>query len=134
MKVNQYFFLTSICMKISRFCKKLLLVLFVAIHPVSGQVVDFSAPSQIVNELHENLLVIMKNAENLGYKGRYQHMKSLVSTRFNTPLIVKVILSRYWDELSEENEIYFIELFNKLSIATYAFRFNNYDGQKFVEI
>ncbi len=87
----------------------------------------------IVKELHQKLTYIMQNAENLGYQGRYEELKEMVTSRFDTPLIVKVIMSRYWKELDDIQKTDFIELFNKLSIATYASRFDGYSGESFVE-
>lgn len=88
----------------------------------------------VIKELHERLTYIMQNAESLGYQGRYDHVKDIVSERFDTGLIAKVIMSRYWKELEDVEKLNFIDLFRKLSIATYASRFDSYDGENFVEL
>lgn len=92
-----------------------------------------SDPSRIVTKLHDTLIEVMRNSEQLGYPGRYGELQPVIVAHFDTPLIVKVILSSYWNELSEDQKHGFIELFNRLSIATYASRFNDYDGEQFVE-
>lgn len=94
----------------------------------------FSEPGNIVNELHYHLIEAMRNTESLGYEGRYDKLEPVISSRFDTPLIAKVILSRYWDMLDAEKRSKFIALFNKLSVATYASRFDSYSGEQFVEI
>ena len=76
----------------------------------------------------------MQRAGELGYQGRYRELEPLISSRFDTPLIVKVILSRHWGNLDDTGKSEFTELFNRLSIATYASRFNGYDGEDFLEI
>lgn len=85
----------------------------------------------VVEQLHAALLDVMKNAGDLGYQGRYDKLQPVISSLFDTPLICKVILSRYWDNLDPQQQSDFIALFNKLSTATYASRFDAYSGQEF---
>lgn len=94
---------------------------------------EFQAASDIVAELHGVLGEMMKNAEALGYAGRFQLIDPIVGLRFDTPLIVKVILSRHWNGLTDAEKTEFIQLFQQLSAATYAARFNSFSGQEFVE-
>lgn len=100
--------------------------------PVLAQ--DTSAPAAIVNALHDKLIEVMKNARELGFQGRFKALEPVVSQNFDTPLIAKVILSRYWDELTDTQKAEFIELFRRLSVATYASRFNSYDSESFVSL
>jgi phospholipid transport system substrate-binding protein len=88
----------------------------------------------IVSELHEKLLHVMRNARELGYQGRFHELEPTISTHFDTPTIVRVILSRHWNDLSDEQRDEFIRLFNHLSVATYASRFDGYDGELFREV
>jgi phospholipid transport system substrate-binding protein len=85
----------------------------------------------VVEELHSSLIDVMKNAGSLGYQGRYERLHPVISSLFDTPLICKVILSRYWDDLDDQQKSDFIDLFNKLSTSTYASRFNSYSGEEF---
>lgn len=91
-------------------------------------------PGHVVHILHDKLVEAMKTSAQLGYAGRYRELEPIVAASFDTPLIVKVILSRYWDELKDEQKNAFIALFGKLSTATYASRFKDYDGEQFVEV
>ena len=88
-------------------------------------------PDQVVNLLHSKLLEVMKNADKMDYSARYQALEPVISGNFDTPLIAKVILSRQWDALDDKKRKEFIELFNQLSTATYASRFDGYDGEAF---
>lgn len=91
-------------------------------------------PGTLVGALHDKLVEIMKNSAELEYVGRYREMEPIVLSSFDTPLIVKVILSRYWTELNAQQQGDFIAIFNRLSTATYASRFKDYDGEQFVEM
>ncbi|MBI1732750.1 MAG: ABC transporter substrate-binding protein [Gammaproteobacteria bacterium] len=94
---------------------------------------DFGPAAAIVAELHGVLVNIMQNAGALGYQGRYQQVDPILRNRFDTPLIVKVILSRHWNGLNDAEKTEFIQLFHRLSVATYASRFDSFNGQAFVE-
>ena len=94
---------------------------------------DLEQASQTVTLLHNTLISVMQDAKQLGYSGRYAKLEPVISSNFNTPLITKTILgSRYWDTMSDKQKQDFIKLFQQLSIATYADRFDGYDGEKFV--
>lgn len=94
---------------------------------------DTDAAAAVVTELHATLIDMMQNAETLAYPGRYARIEPVVAQRFDTPLIVKVILSRNWTPLPDADKTTFIELFRQLSAATYASRFDAWKGQEFVE-
>lgn len=117
-----------------RTCFRLIAFLGVIMFGNGIQAEILSEPSQVVNKLHYKLIEVMRNTDSLGYEGRYELLKPVISSQFDTPLIAKVILSRYWDSLDEDQKNRFISLFNKLSIATYASRFDSYNGERFVEI
>lgn len=94
---------------------------------------DTDAAAAVVTELHATLIDMMQNAKTLAYPGRYARIEPVVAQRFDTPLIVKVILSRNWTPLPDADKATFIELFRQLSAATYASRFDAWKGQEFVE-
>jgi phospholipid transport system substrate-binding protein len=88
----------------------------------------------VVDKLHAALLDAMHHADELGFQGRYARLQPVIASLFDTPLICKVILSRYWDTMDQQQQSDFIALFNKLSTSTYASRFDGYDGQQFRHI
>ena len=63
-----------------------------------------------VNELHASLLSIMENADTTSFQERYDVVEEVVVKYFNSPLIAKVILSRYWKTLNEQSQADFIDL------------------------
>lgn len=99
--------------------------------PSASNIVE---PHQVVEQLHQHLIDIMTAADELGYQGRFAKLEPFISANFDTALIAKVVLSRYWKTLTDEQKNNFIELFNRLSISTYASRFDSYNGERFVEI
>jgi len=112
------------------------IVLFLGIGSSSAQYVaeDQQPPSDVVEKLHNTLMHIMQNSEDLGFEGRYKELAPVIHTYFDTPLIAKVILSRQWSDLSEDDKAAFVDLYNQLIIATYASRFTDYDDEQFLTL
>jgi phospholipid transport system substrate-binding protein len=99
----------------------------------SGWAVDGPLDGEeIVVNLHEVLLTAMKSEKSLGYAGRMNIIRNVVSESFNFPLISKVVLGEKWEVLSDEDKQQFVSAMRWLSISTYAHHFSSYSGQKFV--
>ena len=84
-----------------------------------------------VNQLHDTLLKIMQNGDSTNFDERYTELETIINNHFNTPLISKVILSRYWKSLDSQQQSDFIDLFNRLTIATYVSRFDSFNNEFF---
>jgi phospholipid transport system substrate-binding protein len=85
----------------------------------------------VVEKLHETLLNVMKNADKQGFQDRYDILAPVISESFDTALIAKTVIGRYWKQLSEQQQSDFINQFNILSISTYASRFDSFSGDTF---
>ena len=90
--------------------------------------------AKVVEVLHAELLFVMKQAKKLGYAGRYQRLAPTVAVSYDFPYISKVVVGRYWRSFTAEQKSQFIRAFSKLSIATYANRFDGYSGERFKTI
>ena len=88
-------------------------------------------PTQVVENLHATLLTVMKEAEELGYAGRYDRLSPVVTAVFDLPFIARIVVGRYWRSFNDEEKANFVETFSRLSIATYAGRFDGYSGERF---
>ena len=90
--------------------------------------------ARVVKGLHAELLIVMQQAKKLGYAGRYQRLAPTVTASYDFPYISKVVVGRYWRSFTVEQKSQFTEIFSKLSIATYASRFDGYSGERFKTI
>lgn len=95
---------------------------------------ELDGPAATVENFHNKLLSVMQRAEELGYRGRYEELEPYINAGFDIPLITNVILGRYRDQLSETQRTDFNGLFSRSSTATYASRFDGYDGEEFLEL
>ncbi len=78
-----------------------------------------------------SLLDIMKNAEKLGYKGRYEKFTPVVDKTYDLPLMARISVGPQWATLTPDQQAKVTEAFRQLSIATYASRFDGFGGESF---
>jgi phospholipid transport system substrate-binding protein len=88
-------------------------------------------PSEIVERLNVALIEVMQGAEALGFQGRYQRLAPVLSATFDFPWMARISAGRHWRALDEATRGRFVEAFGKVSIATYAARFDGYGGERF---
>lgn len=106
-------------------------ILAVAFFLILPPGVKADTPSQVVERLHDELLQVMKDAEVLGYTGRYEKLAKVIPAIYDFPFISKTVVGRYWRTFSDEEKKKFLDLFTRLSVATYANRFDGYSGESF---
>ncbi len=87
--------------------------------------------TQVIERLQTTLLAVMKDAEKLAYKGRYDQLEPVIRATFDMSFISKTVLSKYWETLNEGQRSKFVETFTRLGIATYAANFDGYSGERF---
>ncbi len=112
----------------SRFLSVVLTVLLTLGSPAAAG--ESTSPSQAVTQLNAALLDAMKNAEQLGYQGRYQRLAPVLSQTFNFAVMARVSVGRHWSKLSAEQRERLVDAFSRMSIANYAARFDGYSGEK----
>jgi phospholipid transport system substrate-binding protein len=85
----------------------------------------------VVEQLHAVLIEVMKQAEPLGYKGRYERLSPVLQERFDLPFMAEKSVGRHWKTISQEDRATLVQTFIRYSIANYAGRFHGYSGQHF---
>ncbi len=97
----------------------------------SQPVTDEQSPEGVVRQFEDALLQVMHNAKQLGYRGRYERLDPVVRRTHDLAEIARIASGRYWMKLDERSRQELVDAFSRLSIATYAFRFDDYSGQSF---
>ncbi len=90
-----------------------------------------SSPSDTVTAFHESLLGIMQEAKTLGVKGRFEKLASPLKQNFHFRLMTQVAAGSYWRKSGPAQIDRLVDAFTRLSISTYASRFDGYSGQSF---
>ncbi|HYA20771.1 MAG TPA: ABC transporter substrate-binding protein [Burkholderiales bacterium] len=95
----------------------------------------YAAPAEsaiaVVERFQAELISVMKDAKKLGYEGRYKRLAPAVEQSHDLPGIAQIAAGRYWDKLTEQQKKTYVATFGELSIATYAYRFDDYSGEAF---
>ena len=112
----------------------ILLVLSQSAFTDEATVDSYDAAIEVVEQLHTVLLRVMQAADSMEFSERYSILEPVITESFDTPVIAKVILSRYRKNLTDKNKEDFIHLFNQQTIATYASRFDGFNNDVFTTI
>lgn len=119
---------------ISRLGAVICLALMIAAgHAPAAQPDNQEAISRI-DDFHQHLIAIMRDGDSLDFSERYARLEPVIESKFDFPIIARVILSRYWDELDTQQRDEFITVFSELTTATYADRFTDYDNETFENV
>jgi phospholipid transport system substrate-binding protein len=102
-------------------------VAILAFHPASAA----TDAKGTVDSFDAALMDVMKNAEKLGYKGRFDKFEPVITKIYDLPLMTRISVGPQWTTLTPDQQTKVIEAFKQLSIATYASRFDGYGGEQF---
>jgi phospholipid transport system substrate-binding protein len=86
---------------------------------------------QTVDKLNTTIIDAMKNAKQLGYKGRYAKLDPVIKETHDFTAIAQIALGSHWKSLDDDKKKAFVDKLTDLSIATYAAQFNSYAGEDF---
>ncbi len=88
------------------------------------------AASDVVRDLYRVLLEVMKNAEALKARGRYQKIEPVVLRAFDLPFMTKLSVGPAWSRLTGEQKERAWRAFGRYVTATYASRFDGFSGEQ----
>lgn len=109
----------------------ILLVMLLLPATVQAETPEPSGPVQVVENLHDHLLEVMKEADTLGYEGRYQHLESVLDQSLDLVFMAQKSVGRHWKDLDKEQQRKLLDTFRRFTIANYAGRFDGWSGQSF---
>ncbi|MGI9449131.1 MAG: ABC transporter substrate-binding protein [Geminicoccaceae bacterium] len=85
----------------------------------------------VVEGLNTTLLDVMQSADKLGYEGRYQKLEPSLRSSFDFAFMAKIAVGRAWNDFDRGQRKQLVERFTRMSIATFAARFDGYSGERF---
>jgi len=88
-------------------------------------------PRAVVEDFYRTLLDVMKHASSLGFDGRYRELKPAIEQAYNLPLMIRLAVGPAWTGLSADQQKRLLDAFERFTIATYANRFDGYEGEYF---
>ncbi|SME93290.1 phospholipid transport system substrate-binding protein [Tistlia consotensis] len=114
-------------------CRRLLAVLaaaFLALAPLAASAAE-AAPAEQVQTVDGALLEAMKQAKELGFEGRYKLLEPVLDKVFDFAYMAQIAVGRHWNQLDDGQRQALVDAFGKMSVATFASRFDGYSGEKF---
>ena len=115
------------------FVPKVLAVLFFLVAAVPAGAAEVG-PRVLVERFQGNLLAVMKEAETLGVKGRYDRLVSSIEETFYLPLMIRIASAPYWKGANQTQRSRLISAFRRMSVSRVATLFDAYAGETFEAI
>jgi len=115
------------------FFPKILTVLFVLVSAVPAGAAEVE-PRILVERFQGNLLAVMKEADTLGVKGRYDRLVVSIEKTFYLPLMIRIASGSYWKGANQTQRSRLISAFKRMSVSKVATLFDAYAGETFEAI
>jgi len=106
------------------------LLLFAAMAPQARAETDPAAAQ--VDGFDNALLGVMKQADQLGVRGRARRLTPEIERAFNLSAMTRFAVGPAWSTMSDSDHAALVAAFTRYSAASYAHNFDGYSGEKFV--
>ena len=97
--------------------------------PALGASSDPAASS--ITSLYGSLLDTMKQAKQLGVKGRFQKLSPVLAKTYDLNAMSRIAVGPSWSTLTPEQQAGITSAFTRMTVATYASRFDGFSGEQF---
>lgn len=111
--------------------KRLTAGMVLAVAAFAVALAQSATPTAAVERLHAGLLEVMQGADDLDYEARYQQLEPTIRSSYDFPFMTRIAVGPTWGDLDEAQRLRLTELFAEMSIASYAARFNGFNGERF---
>jgi phospholipid transport system substrate-binding protein len=102
-----------------------------ATSPLRAQTAGSEDSVAPIRRFYDALLDVMKRAKTLGVKGRYDVLAPVISSSFDLPAMTRIAVGPKWTSIPPDQQKQLVDGFSRMTIATYASRFDGYSGEKF---
>jgi len=85
----------------------------------------------VVSTLQSGLHRAMRASDVQDYDERFAELEPVIKRTHHIAYLGQTILRQQWDGFSKDQKIRFLKVFERLSIANYAARFDSYSGERF---
>jgi phospholipid transport system substrate-binding protein len=92
---------------------------------------ESSGASAVATSFQSGLVEVMKVADKLSVKQRYDKLAPLVDRTFHVPLMAQISAGHHWDKATTDQRKALIMAFRRMSVATLATLFDGYSGEVF---
>jgi phospholipid transport system substrate-binding protein len=104
---------------------------FLVLLGASGFAMAEETAKQVVEMFQDQLIGVMKQGKELGFKGRYDKLDVAVKKSHDLPKIARIVVGKQWEELTPEQQTKLEAVFSELSVSAYAHNFKDFSGESF---
>ncbi len=97
----------------------------------SGQSEHPDPAVRAIRTFYDALLAVMKDAQRLGFQGRYDKLAPVIRSTFDLPAMTRIAVGPNWNSSPAGQQAQLVENFSQMTIGTYANRFDGYSGERF---
>lgn len=84
-----------------------------------------------IAKFDDTLIGCMRDAKQLGVSGRYDKLRPVIERTFDMPEMTGAAIGQSFATLPSTEQQALVESFTRMTAATYAHEFNDYNGQSF---
>jgi phospholipid transport system substrate-binding protein len=84
-----------------------------------------------ISSFYGALLDTMKQAKQLGLKGRYDKLSPVLAKTYDLTTMSQIAVGPSWSTLSPPQQLGIVNAFTRMTVATYASRFDGFSGEQF---
>lgn len=97
----------------------------------AGSVRAAAKPETLIADFNATLLTVMRDAKALKFSGRRDVLRKQLDDVYHLPVMARIAVGAHWRKLSPAQQTILVTHFSRLTLATYANRFDGWSGEKF---
>lgn len=90
-----------------------------------------SGPSAVVRQFQTGLLSVMRDADKLAVRERYERLVPLIEESYHLTTMVRIASSTYWAQATNDQKQRLLSAFKRMGGTTLATLFSGYSGESF---
>lgn len=99
-----------------------------------AQAADSSDPVKVVEGFTSTMSSVLKDAEQLGFRGRYERLQPAIEHSFDLDFMSEKSLGSHWQKLTPEQQQTWRQAFQRYMVSNYASRLNHFNNQTFEQL
>ncbi len=99
--------------------------------PIKGYGETTDPAASRIDSFYNALLDTMKQAKQLGLKGRYDKLAPVLTKTYDLTSMSRIAVGQSWNALPPPQQLSIVNAFTRMTTATYATRFDDFSGEQF---
>lgn len=92
---------------------------------------ESSGPSAVVRQFQTGLLAVMKDADKLAVRERYDRLAPLIEESYHLGTMIRIASGAYWTQATDDQKRRLLSAFKRMGGTTLATLFSGYSGETF---